>query len=485
MAKALWSGRFEEGMDEATLMFTSSLDVDTALAFYDVMGSLAHVMMLKECAIIPEEDADDIIDGLRAILEEMESGKFEVDETLEDIHSNVETRLTELIGPAGRKLHTGRSRNDQVATDVRMYLRDVVLEAVIGINELMAELVKTADKSVNVILPGMTHTQHAQPVTLAQHMLAHVFRLDRDAERFLDAFDRMNVCPLGSAAIAGTTYPIDREMTSALLGFRRPSENSMDAVSDRDFVAEIEFSASMLALHLSSMAEELILWSSTEFGFVEIDDRYSTGSSIMPQKKNPDIAELIRGRTGSVIASLVSMMVTLKGLPLTYNRDLQEDKRPVMEAMETVISCTAMMSKMIATLKINDERMLMLAKEGFMNATDLADYLVTKGMPFRDAHAVVGAAVRYCITEKRYLEELKLSELKGFSDIIEDDVFEILPIAKCVERRNSYGGTSPGSTEAQMIEATTLIVEREEAVRGEISILEKCWEDLIDDQFTP
>ena len=480
MAKALWSGRFDKDMDEDTLIFTSSLDVDAAMAFYDVMGSLAHAMMLKKCAIIPEEDADEIIEGLRIILDEMDSGEFEVDGNLEDIHTNVEARLTELIGPAGGKLHTGRSRNDQVATDKRMYMRDAILEATEAINVLVADLVKIAENSHEIILPGMTHTQHAQPVTLAQHMLAHATRLGRDADRFMDSFERVNVCPLGSAALAGTTYPIDRDLTSSLLAFRCPSENSMDAVSDRDFMAETEFCASMLALHLSSMAEELVLWSSSEFKFIEMDDRYSTGSSIMPQKKNPDIAELIRGKTGAVIGAMVSMMVTLKALPLTYNRDLQEDFRGAIESMDTVIACTSMMSKMVTTMKFNKKRMLSMAKEDFTNATDLADYLVTKGVPFREAHAAVGAAVRYCIKEKKYLEELKITELKGFSESIEKDVFDTLPITKCVERRNSYGGTSPSSTDVQTAVTMISVMQREEVLREEAAFIEKCWDDLIE-----
>ena len=479
MAKALWSGRFEKEMDEDTLMFTSSLDVDAAMAFYDVMGSLAHAMMLKKCNIIAEEDADEIIHGLRTIMDEMDNGEFDVDADLEDIHTNVEARLTELIGPAGGRLHTGRSRNDQVATDVRMYMRDAILEAADAVNTLISDLVKIAENSSETILPGMTHTQHAQPVTLAQHMLAHAARLGRDADRLMDAFRRVNVCPLGSAALAGTTYPIDRDMTASLLAFRCPSENSMDAVSDRDFIAEIEFCASMLAIHLSSMAEELVLWSSPEFGFVEMDDRYSTGSSIMPQKKNPDIAELIRGRTGSVVGSLVSMLVTLKALPLTYNRDLQEDKRPAMEALDTVIACTAMMSKMITTVKFKKKRMLEMAKEGFTNATDLADYLVTKGVPFREAHSAVGAAVRYCIKERKYLEEMKLTELRGFCDSVEKDVFDILPVSKCIERRNSYGGTSPQSTDVQTAVAMMSVMQREEVLRGEAAFIDKCWDDLM------
>jgi len=476
--KALWSGRFENDMDDSVLEFTSSLDHDRELAFYDIMGSLAHVTMLKKCKIVDESYADEMIEGLRMILSELKEGEFDVDDEFEDIHTNIENALTKLIGPIGGKLHTGRSRNDQVAVDMRMYMRDVVLEIVKNINDLMRALVNVAQDSSKMIMPGFTHMQHAQPVTVAQHMMAHAFRLNRDAERFVDAFERMNVCPLGAAALAGTTYPINRKQTSDLLGFRMPSENSMDSVSDRDFVIETVFCSSMLALHLSSMAEELVLWSTTEFGFIEMDDKYTTGSSIMPQKKNPDIAELIRGRTGGVVGSLVSMITMMKGLPLSYNRDMQEDKSLVMGSLDTVMQCTMMMSRLVSTIKFDADRMLKAASEGYMNATDLADYLVNKGIPFREAHAMVGSAVRYCILEKRGLDQLTLSEMKGFSDAIEKDVFDILPIEQCVERRNSLGGTSSQSVEAQIFDAMAIVVERDERLRLEISLLDKCWDEL-------
>ena len=348
--QALWSGRFEDKMDDSTLSFTSSLDVDVMLSFYDVMGSLAHVRMLKKCEIIPSDDADRIIEGLKTIAAEMENGEFKMDESLEDIHTNVEFRLTDMIGPAGGKLHTGRSRNDQVATDFRMYLRDMTLETVKNIDLLIDSLITIAKDNGDTVMPGFTHMQHAQPVTLAQHMLAHAFKLSRDAQRFLDAFERLNLCPLGSAALAGTTYPIDREMTARSLGFKGPTFNSMDSVSDRDFVTELAFCASLTSIHLSSMSEELVLWSSQEFGFIEMADKYTTGSSIMPQKKNPDIAELIRGRSGAINGSLITMLMMIKGLPLSYNRDLQEDKKPVMESLDSLNSCLTMMSKVISTM---------------------------------------------------------------------------------------------------------------------------------------
>ena len=444
LQQALWSGRFSAGMDDSTLAFTSSLDVDSHLAFYDVMGSLAHVRMLKKCGVIPAEDADKIIAGLKDILAEVEDGTFEFDHSLEDVHTCIEFSLTQAIGPAGGKLHTGRSRNDQVATDFRMYLRDDALRAAEAVNGLMMALVKVAEDNGDAVMPGFTHMQHAQPVTLAQHMLAHAFKFSRDADRFLDAFRRMDKCPLGSAALAGTTYPIDRRMTAEALAFREPTENSMDSVSDRDFVTELAYCAAQTAIHLSGLCEELVLWSSQEFGFIEMDDRYTTGSSIMPQKKNPDIAELVRGKTGSVVGALMTMITMTKGLPLTYNRDLQEDKRPVMESMATVIASAQMMSK----------------------------------VPFREAHGIVGAAVRHSIDSGRNLEDMTLDELRQFSDRIEQDVYDILPVIKCVERRNSYGGTSPQSTDVQISKAIEQIMLRDEVIRQESQLIRNCWKAL-------
>ncbi len=479
MAKqALWSGRFDEAMDDSTLEFTSSLNIDVMLSFYDVMGSLAHAKMLKKCKIIPAKDADTIIQGLKTIVAKMESGEFEIDEKLEDIHTNVEFQLTDLIGPAGGKLHTARSRNDQVATDFRMYMRDAILDVISSLNTLIETLSNVAKENEDTILPGFTHMQHAQPVTLAQHILAHAFRFLRDVSRFFDAYDRMNYCPLGSAALAGTTYPIDRHMTAELLGFKGPTLNSMDSVSDRDFVTETSFCASLTSIHLSSMAEELVLWSSQEFGFIEMDDRYTTGSSIMPQKKNPDIAELIRGKTGSINGSLVTMLMMTKGLPLSYNRDLQEDKAPVMMAMENLQACIDMMSKLILTMKVKKDVMLEKVSSGFINATDLADYLVTKNVPFREAHGIVGSAVRYCIEKNKNLDDLKLEEFKKFSPLIEKDVYEFIDVKNCVERRNSFGGTSSGSTFEQITALMQEHMESEERTRQETELIDKCWKEL-------
>lgn len=461
------------------MSFTSSLDVDVMLSFYDVMGSLAHVRMLKKCEIISSDDADRIIEGLKTITAEMENGEFKMDESLEDIHTNVEFRLTDLIGPAGGKLHTGRSRNDQVATDFRMYLRDMTLETVKNIDLLIDSLITIAKDNGDTVMPGFTHMQHAQPVTLAQHMLAHAFKLSRDAQRFLDAFERLNLCPLGSAALAGTTYPIDREMTARSLGFKGPTFNSMDSVSDRDFVTELAFCASLTSIHLSSMSEELVLWSSQEFGFIEMADKYTTGSSIMPQKKNPDIAELIRGRSGAINGSLVTMLMMIKGLPLSYNRDLQEDKKPVMESLDSLNSCLTMMSKVISTMKVRSDVMLSKVTSGFINATDLADYLVTKGVPFREAHGIVGASVRYCIDNGKKLDDLSVEEFNKFSPLITDDVYQFIDVRNCVERRSSFGGTSSASTDYQLMIAIQEYMAREDIVRQESDLIESCWDELL------
>jgi argininosuccinate lyase len=360
-----------------------------------------------------------------------------------------------------------------------MYLRDVILEAVIDIDSLAMSLLKIAEGHGGTVMPGFTHMQHAQPITLAQHALAHVFRLSRDADRFLDALDRMDMCPLGATALAGTTYQIDRKMTAEALGFKAPTQNSMDSVASRDNITETLFCASAAALDMSSICEELILWSSQEFGFIEMDDAYTTGSSAMPQKKNPDIAELIRGRSGTVVGNLVSMMVIMKGLPLSYNRDLQEDKGPVMDAMRTISECANMLSKVILTMKVDKDAMLAAVDKGFINATDLADYLVVKGIPFREAHDIVGKMVRYCIEKKKKLEELTIKEFKEFSGSIEKDVYDILPVKVCVERRTSYGGTSSASTDMQMTEAIGAVMLRDERIRQETQLIEGCWDNLL------
>jgi argininosuccinate lyase len=448
------------------------------MAFYDIMGSMAHVTMLRDRSIISGDDAESILNGLRTILNDLRNDELVVDPDLEDIHTNIEVMLTRIIGPAGGILHTGRSRNDQVATDIRMYLRDAVLDTVTAVNVLIKRLVDIAQNTQRVIMPGFTHMQHAQPVTVAHHMLAYAFKFGRDADRLMDAFDRINICPLGAAALAGTTYPINRKQTADLLGFRKPTENSMDSVSDRDFVIETSFCMSMVSVHLSSMAEELIMWSAPEFNFIEIERKYTTGSSIMPQKRNPDIAELIRGKAGGAIGDLVSLLTMIKGLPLSYNRDLQEDKGPVMRSLDAVLQSLSMMSDILSTIRFNDGRMYDAALAGHLNATDLADYLVGKGIPFREAYDIVSSVVTYCIREKRRLEGLTISEMKGFSELIEKDVFDILPIEECVERRVSLGGTSSQSVDIQIFEALNSLMEREDRIRHESRLIDKCWDAL-------
>jgi argininosuccinate lyase len=360
-----------------------------------------------------------------------------------------------------------------------MYLRDVILEAVIDIDSLSTSLLNIAANHGDTVMPGFTHMQHAQPVTLAQHMLAHVFRFSRDADRFFDALDRMDRCPLGSAALAGTTYPIDRQATAEALGFKAPTQNSIDSVSSRDNVSETVFCAALAAIDMSSLCEELIIWSTQEFGFIEIDDAFSTGSSIMPQKKNPDVAELIRGRTGAVVGDLVSLMMMMKGLSLSYNRDLQEDKGPVIDSLSIISDCANMLSKTVSTMKVNEDAMLAAVEKGFINATDFADYLVVKGLPFREAHDIVGKCVRYCIKENKKLEELSLEEFKKFTDHAGKDVYDVLSVKACVERRVSYGGTSSASTDVQIAEAMGAIMERDERIRQETQLIEGCWDALL------
>lgn len=478
--QALWSGRFDGDMDDSTLSFTSSLDVDVRMAYYDIMGSLAHVKMLGETGILPTNDVDLIIKGLKDILTELENGCLKLDDSLEDIHTNVEFRLTEKIGPTGGRLHTGRSRNDQVATDFRMYLRDVTLDVLHALEGLQRALISKAEDHIDTLMPGFTHMQHAQPVTLAYHLMAHCFRLQRDSDRFLDAYRRLNISPLGSAALAGTTYPIDRDLTAKMLGFVRPCENAMDGVSDRDFALELSFCASASAIHLSSLAEELILWSGPEFGFVEMDDAYSTGSSIMPQKKNPDIAELVRGRCGKISAGLFNLMMLMKGLPMAYNRDMQEDKQPVMDSLETLLPSLEMSAAMISTLKVREERMASVAEEGFINATDMADYLVLKGVPFREAHGIVGLAVRHCIARNQKLEDLSIEDMKSFCPLIETDIFDVIPVRRCVENRSSYGGPSAGSVETQFMEALAQMTCRREQIDKECERVQMAMDRLRD-----
>ena len=439
----LWGGRFKEGTNELVEEFTESVSYDKRLAPYDIAGSVAHVKMLEKQGILTSEEADKIIKGLNEILEEIERGEFKWKKELEDVHMNIEKRLTDKVGPVGGKLHTGRSRNDQVATDVRLYVRKEIKEILDLLKGLRRAFVKQAEENLGVIMPGYTHLQIAQPVLYSHHMLAYYQMFKRDAERFEDTLKRVNVSPLGSAALAGTSYPLDREFTAKLLGFSQVTRNSMDAVSDRDFVAETIFDCAMVMMHLSRLSEELILWSTQEFNFIELPDAFCTGSSIMPQKKNPDVSELTRGKTGRVYGDLVSILTTLKGLPLTYNRDLQEDKEPLFDAIDTVKIALKVNTLIVEGMKPKAERMRQQASKGFSLATDVADYLAKKGVPFREAHRIVGQLVAYCLDKGKDLSQLTVDEFKKFSDKFEEDVLDLMSLEGSVVSRKVIGGTSP------------------------------------------
>ncbi len=449
MAK-MWAGRFSKEVDETVNAFNSSISFDGRMYRHDIQGSIAHATMLGKCGIISEEDSAQIIAGLKEILADIESGKLELDMTAEDIHMFIEAELTKRYGDVGKRLHTSRSRNDQVAVDIRLYLRDEIKE----IRELAASLVKTlcgiAENNLDTIMPGYTHLQRAQPVTLAHHMMAYGQMLLRDLSRLADTAERMNVNPLGSCALAGTTYPIDRGMTSELLGFDAPMVNSLDGVSDRDFCVELACALSLLMTHLSRFSEEIIMWCSWEFKFIELDDAYATGSSIMPQKKNPDITELIRGKTGRVTGDLVTLLSMLKGLPLAYNKDMQEDKEAIFDAVDNVKLCLKTFIPMIETMRINKENMRNAAARGFINATDCADYLVKKGMPFRDAYKITGQLVALCIQKNETLETLAIEEYKKFTDLFDTDVFDAISLETCVNQRKSEGGPAPESVKIQI-----------------------------------
>jgi argininosuccinate lyase len=441
----LWGGRFATGTADSVEAFTASIEIDARLYRHDIMGSIAHAKMLAKQRIIPAGDARKIIRGLQTIQREIDGRKFKFSQADEDIHMNIERRLTELIGPAGGKLHTARSRNDQVALDMRLFLRDEVGLIVDGLHALGQELARAASKHLDVIMPGYTHLQRAQPVLFSHHLLAYFDMFERDGERFNECLTRINVLPLGSGALAGTTFPIDRSYVAKLLGFPRVSKNSIDAVSDRDFLLEFLASSSILFVHLSRLAEEFVLWSTQEFGFVELPDGYCTGSSMMPQKKNPDVPELIRGKTGRVFGHLQALLTIMKGLPLAYNRDLQEDKIPLFDTVDTVKACVKIMGEVIAGMKVRRERMLSAVQDGFMNATDLADYLVERALPFRAAHEVAGKVVQFCLAHGKRIEELTLVELKRFSDKFEKNVYKYLSAEAAVERRRAVGGTARGN----------------------------------------
>jgi argininosuccinate lyase len=442
MSEKLWDGRFSENTSSSVEAFTASIQVDKRLYAYDIAGSVAHCKMLAKCGVISDEEAAELLRGLGDIKREIESGELAYDDSLEDIHMHIEARLFQKIGKVAQKLHTARSRNDQVALDVRMYLRKETADIIGGLARLRHQFIQLAQAHTATILPGYTHMQRAQPVLLAHHLLAYYEMFTRDARRLADCLGRINVMPLGTAALAGTTYPIDRHYVAALLDFPAVSTNSMDAVADRDFIMEFLAGASICMLHFSRLSEELILWSTSEFGYIELSDAFSTGSSIMPQKKNPDIPELVRGKTGRVIGDLVNLLTTVKSLPMAYNRDLQEDKEPLFDAVDTLAACVDIVTRMLPEITVRQDRMRQAASTGFLNATDLADYLVNQGVPFREAHSCVGRAVAYAIEKDRELHDLTLEELKQFSSRIEAPVFDLLQPESVVNRRTSFGGTA-------------------------------------------
>jgi argininosuccinate lyase len=441
----LWGGRFEKGTDKSVDDFNSSISFDSRMYQHDILGSIAHSNMLGKCGIISSEDSSLIQKTLKEILSDIEKGLIEFEIDAEDIHMNVEKILIERIGDIGKKLHTGRSRNDQVALDIRMYLKDEILNIKNLIVSLEKTLLSISEKNLDTILPGYTHLQRAQPITFAHHMMAYFQMFRRDIERLMDCYKRMNILPLGSGALAGTTYPIDRNMVADELGFSAITENSIDGVSDRDFVIELASCFSILMMHLSRFSEELILWSSHEFAFVEMDDAYSTGSSIMPQKKNPDVAELVRGKTGRVYGNLFGILTVMKSLPLAYNKDMQEDKEAIFDSVDTIKMCLPVFISMLASMKIRSSNMYNAAQGGFTNATDIADYLVKKGIPFRSAHEIIGKMVLYCIENNKAIDMLSINEFKGFSEKIETDVYAEISLEKCVSGRNLPGGPAKES----------------------------------------
>ncbi len=449
----LWSGRFNEPTDAFVEAFTASVEFDQRLYQYDIRGSIAHATMLARQGILTEAERDAIVSGLERIRARIEAGEFSWSVALEDVHMNIESALTEAIGDAGKKLHTGRSRNDQVATDIRLWLRDEIELLRDAILRLQSALLAKAEQEAETILPGFTHLQTAQPVTFGHHLMAWFEMLERDRERLADCNKRVNVMPLGAAALAGTTYPIDRAYTAELLGFERPAENSLDAVSDRDFAIEFSAAASILMMHLSRFSEELIVWSSAQFGFIELSDSFCTGSSIMPQKKNPDVPELIRGKSGRIFGHLIGLLTLMKSQPLAYNKDNQEDKEPLFDTVDNLKGSLKVFADMIPAITCRKQAMREAAMRGFATATDLADYLVRKGMPFRDAHEVVGKAVAFGVAEGRDLSEMSLEELQGFSDTIGEDVFAVLTLEGSVAARDHIGGTAPKQVHAAIVRA--------------------------------
>ena len=461
---ALWSGRFEQGVSEFTQEFGASLPIDKAMYHQDIAGSRAHARMLAAQGVISEEDKQKIVDGLTAIEKRINEGDFVFDINDEDIHMSIEKVLTENIGDAGARLHTGRSRNDQVVTDTRLYAKELARELMVANVSLREALFEAAEKTFGVILPGYTHMQHAQPVLLSHHFMAYFWMFSRDFKRLSAALDAADMNPLGSAALAGTTYPLDRMATTKELGFAAAIPNSLDAVSDRDFLLDLNYACSVSMIHLSRLCEEIILWSTSEFGFITLSDSYSTGSSIMPQKKNPDFAELIRGKSGRVVGDLVALLVTMKSLPLAYNKDLQEDKEGAMDAAKTLYDCMICMKGMIATMSINQDAMDEQAKKGYLAATDVADYLAKKGMPFRKAHEVVGHLVLLCDKRGCDLSALSLDDFRAESELFEQDITEALDLESIVAARTTFGGTGHSAVKEQMEQAKNVLNADKEAV---------------------
>lgn len=446
----LWTGRFKKPINEIADKLNASISFDSRMIKQDIFGSVAHAKMLSKQSIIPQEEADLIVDTLGEILSDIEQGKLQIDLSCEDVHMFVEQELTARLGDVGKKLHTARSRNDQVALDLRLYLREQTSQIIELIKENIRAILSVAEKNTDTVMPGYTHLQRAQPISFAQHLLAYAAMLLRDADRLSDALKRLNISPIGSCALAGTTFDTDRHYEAELLGFSEPCFNSIDGVSDRDFCLELLSDFAIVMMHLSRLSEEIVLWSSWEFRFIELDDSFTTGSSIMPQKKNSDMAELVRGKTGRVYGDLMALLTTLKGLPLAYNKDMQEDKECIFDSVDTLKICLEVFAPMLESMSVKKENMLAAAKQGFINATDLADYLAKKGVPFRSAYKTTGEIVAYCIDNKKDLESMQIGEFKAFSPVFEEDLYSEISLEACLKKRSSFGGTSPESTKAQI-----------------------------------
>lgn len=461
----LWGGRFKSGVNELVNTFNASISIDSRMYKEDILGSLAHVKMLGKQGIIPAKDSEKIVNGLNEILKRMENGVIHIDNSSEDIHSFIESTLTYYIGDEGKKLHTGRSRNDQVALDTKLYVKKYLIVVANELLNLQTVILNKAKENINTIMPGYTHMQKAQPITFAHHIMAYAEMLKRDYGRLLDCYERMNEMPLGSGALATSTYPIDRNFVSNELGFNKPTVNSIDSVSDRDYAIEALSSLSLIMMHLSRFSEEVILWCTGEFNFVELDDAYSTGSSIMPQKKNPDVAELVRGKTGRVYGDLMTLLTVMKGIPLAYNKDMQEDKEALFDGLDTVLISIQTFTGMLDTMKIKKDVMKKAASGGFTNATDVADYLVKKGEAFRNAHEIVGKIVLYCIDENKAIDDLSLDEFKSFSPFFEEDVYKAIDLITCVEERSVMGGPSSSSVQSQISLLENFISEKMEVLK--------------------